>query len=683
MPALSILAVLASLAGVLLPAAAQPARTVALPPAEHFVQPQRMVDAVISPSGKRVAVILGEPGGGQFAAVFALDDPRSEPKAVASHAGTHVRRIAWVNDDRLVYEARPPGYEVHDGTPSTVAIDHDGGNERVLIVYTNEDTLLPGTSMERRRRVLAYPWHFSRTAGDGSDDVMVLLPRNDGRPGVRDVLSRVARLNTKTGEMKALDAADPPPSDTQWSDATLRETRMVSLQRDGRLRLHWRKPGTRTWKQVLDQPLNDADTFNVLALEGEHAAVVEARRAGADTTALFTLDLPSGRLDAEPLLALKGFDLEAGVVMDGTGSVLGVRTRAAQPLTVWFDERMQSIQQSVDAVLPGRANRISCGSRCARTSQFVVHSQSARHPGEYFHYDHERRTLRLLGKSRPWLDEATQGRRTFHRIDARDGLSLPVVVTHPAAHAPSGGPVAALPAVLLVHDGPWRRGADLGWAGEAQFLASRGYRVLEVDFRGSTGFGWRHFAAGMKQWGSGMMDDLADAVKWASREGLIDRERVCVVGSRFGGYASLMAPVRHAGLFRCAASFAAWTDVEAMYADASSHFFADARRFELPVLVGHPKDDAPMLAAASPIRRVAELKVPVLLAHGAKDRRTPPADVRRFVDAANAAGALVEQVTYDGDSDVWWGHRNHADFLRRLEVFLARHLNAQPASPTR
>jgi dipeptidyl aminopeptidase/acylaminoacyl peptidase len=284
------------------------------------------------------------------------------------------------------------------------------------------------------------------------------------------------------------------------------------------------------------------------------------------------------------------------------------------------------------------------------------------------HYDHARKSLAPILSRRPYLPEKTQGSRSFHRVAARDGLMLPVVVTHPAGNEAQ----TPLPAVVLVHGGPWVRGKTREWSHEAQFLASRGWRVLEVDFRGSQGLGWRHFHAGWKQWGLAMQDDLADAVAWAVEQKWVDAAKVCIAGSSYGGYAALMGVIRHPQMYRCAASHVGVTDLFLRYS-AEGDLPSQARRFSLPTLMGHPERDAAQFRATSPVLRAAEIKVPVLLAQAIHDRRVPPSHADAFEKAARAAGVQVQRINYD-EGHGWSDFNNHADYLRQLEVFIQRAL---------
>jgi dipeptidyl aminopeptidase/acylaminoacyl peptidase len=349
---------------------------------------------------------------------------------------------------------------------------------------------------------------------------------------------------------------------------------------------------------------------------------------------------------------------------------MGIHFSGDRRQTYWLDAALQRIQRGVDAALPaGRTNRLYCG-RCESTRFIVVRSSSDRQPGEYLLFDRSNSQLQSIGFARPWIDESLQGRRSFHRIAASDGLQIPVYVTHPAGAKPDQW----LPSVLLVHGGPWVRGADLGWEAEAQFLASRGYRVLEPEFRGSEGYGWRHFRAGWKQWGSAMQDDLADTVRWAVKQGLTDPTKVCIVGASYGGYAALMGPISHPGTYRCAASFAGVTDLNLMYSINWSDFSEDYKRYGMPLLVGDQVKDAVALERASPLKRAAEIKVPVLVAHGGEDRRVPIEHERKFVAAARDAGVDIEVHLYPNEGHGFFEPVNHTDYYGHLERFLAKAL---------
>lgn len=653
---------LAAVAAVAGGAAAVPAAAAPLPPAEHYLRPARFGDISVSPSGRRMALVLTENDGRRVAAVASLDQPANF-KVVGAFSNAHVTSVRWVNDERLVYGGAQPGYIVNPGGAGLFAVDHDGGRPRQLVAWV-ETTEQLGTRIQSR--ILPYGWFLLDTLDDGSDDLLLYRPISDARGD--PMTGRLARVNSVTGTMRSVGAGMPDFAST-WLLDPKGEPRVVRVVRDGREQLHWRAPGSDDWQLVDDRAGNSEDSLEPLALEGPDQLLVETRN-GRDTSAVFVYHLRKRQLEAEPVAALGGFDTDAQLVMNRhAGTVLGLHTTAAQPVSVWFDERLAAVQSRVDAALPpDRSNRLLCG-RCQSSDHFVVLSRSDRNEGELYTFEPRAGQLRLLGPLRPWLPDTTQGRRSFHRVPARDGLTLPLVVTHP----PGRDEARPLPAVVLVHGGPWVRGSHRLWAGEAQFLASRGWRVLEVEFRGSAGFGWRHFRAGWQQWGLAMQDDLADAVAWAAKAGWVDPAQVCIFGSSYGGYAALMGPIRHPGQYRCAASVAGATDIGLLFNATWGDFPEQFKRHGLPALVGEPGRDAERLRATSPLQRLAEIKVPLLLAQGVYDRRVPPEHADRFVAAARRAGVAVERVDYD-EGHSWVDTANHADFMRRLEAFIGRAL---------
>jgi dienelactone hydrolase len=624
---------------------------------QHAREPS-LSGVTVSPGGKRVAQIAANQNGRRVVGVFELPFT-GEVRVVGGFSDANVNRLFWITDGRLVYDAYEPGAQIR--MASTMAVDVDGRNSTELINWTRGGD---GSSIGSRQRVgtLPYGWTVVGSPQDGSPDVFL---EQDLAMETGDYFeSRLSRLDTVNGMLTPLSVGSPDRAVARALDAK-GVLRVVLTQFNGRARLHARN-AEGGWDLLEDHDQLSDDVLTPHFVENDGQLIVSTRR-GHDTLGLHSYDLAKRRLDPEPLLRLSRFDIGGPLVDVRAGRVIGAYFETDSPQRVWFSPRVAAVQKAIDAALPGRFNELRC-SHCESADWFVVFSSSDRHPGEYLLYHHSARTLRRLGAARPWIDAAQQGVRSFHRAVGRDGLSLPMVMTHP----PGRDKPEAMPAIVLVHGGPFTRGSDLGWSAEPQFLARRGWRVLEVEFRGSTGFGARHMQAGFRQWGQAMQDDLADAVQWAAREGWIDPKRVCIAGGSYGGYAALMGPVRHPQTYRCAASFAGVTDLQLMFTSARSDLTDQGRRFGLPRLLGDPVADAEMLRQHSPVARVADLKVPVLLAWGGLDKRVPLEHAERFEAAARRAGVDFVRVSYPTEGHGFFIEENHADYLVRLDAFFAR-----------
>jgi len=384
----------------------------------------------------------------------------------------------------------------------------------------------------------------------------------------------------------------------------------------------------------------------------------------------------------DTLVNAPGFDFSGWLIGDRDGQrLLGVRISTDAEQTVWFDAGYKAAQQRADDALPGRVNRIQCRRCGTDDAVMLVRSYSDQDPGQLLLWrqadDGGKGRWQRVGQVRPDIQPAQMARTDLERIRARDGRDLPVWLTRSAtARQP-------LPAVVLVHGGPWVRGRHWDWQALPQFLASRGYLVIEPEFRGSDGYGQAHLRAGFKQWGQAMQDDLADALLWARQRGLAS-DAACIIGGSYGGYATLMGLVRHPELYRCGSAWVAVTD-PFLYLDGAwwvqDDISASGRRYSLPQMVGDVDKDREMLRANSPLEQAARIQRPLQLVWGSEDLRVPITHGRRLREAMQKAGLQPDWLVYDGEAHGWRKPENQVDFARRLEAFLARHLGAAAARP--
>ncbi len=665
--------------GTVQPAAASPLDGPALLPVEMFYRHADIGAARLSPSGKHLAVSVNQAGRVALA-VFDLAGG-APPKIVAYYGSTDVRSFAWVNDERLVFnliELDAGGGDQRWG-PGLLSVGLDGARPR-LLVRTNRDFVVGDSSPSVREPLDANHALLMVPLGGGGE-VVVGKFKHDGAGELQAVLP--LKLNVLTGRTQSL-AVGMPDGVTRWWFDPQGEPRVGESRRAGQVSVFWRAPGTDSWA-VLDRFPALSRKFTPNQVDAAGKLYVTVAGAGpAHTSELRRFDFATGKPEAEALVRTPGFDFHGGLVHDldlsgrSTAVALGVRVLTDGETTVWFDARLTRLQKLVDDKLPGHTNRISCRACYSADAVVLVQSWSDQDPGQFWVYQAAGELWQRVGAVRKDIEPRAMATLDFYRFKARDGLEIPVWVTLPA------GPKAAVkpaprPAVVLVHGGPWVRGGEWAWHDDAQFLASRGYVVIEPEFRGSTGYGDRLFRAGFKQWGQAMQDDVADALQWAVGQGWVDPQRVCIAGASYGGYATLMGLVRHPELYRCGVAWVGVTEPQLMFEWSwVSDISDESRHYTLPQLIGDPVTDAAMLNANSPLAQAAQLRKPLLLAYGQLDRRVPIQHGERLRSAMQAAGQEPEWVVYPDEGHGWLRPENRFDFARRMARFLAQHLQAAP-----
>lgn len=634
----------ATLFAVTVPLAPAGAGAVEPPSATAFFKRAAVRAPKLSPSGRFLAIQAAGKGDRIGLAVLDLQTMQP-PKFIAGFNDADIATQHWISEDRLVFDVSdsPDGTTRVNGQ-GLWAVDRDGGNFRQLI-KTDKPFVTTATLIADRRLDVNWMLHSVPSALDGSE-VMVLR-----RPWMNESAGtgvQLARLDTRTGLTRTLSEGIPDHSG-HWLLDWRGDPRVIDTLSQGRSRLYRRDEAGRWTFWFDDDPEAREHPWPLWWGPDGLMLGVQGYRGYA---AVFRLDPASGRADGEPLVSTPGYDFTGSFITEpASGRLLGVRFETDAPGTVWLDKTMKAHQAAIDARLPGSVNLIEC-LRCMQASHLVVTSLSDRRPPLYFLYETAQKQLQSLAGTRPDLPAAAMGQRDYHRIAARDGLELPVLVTQPA-----GGLKGPAPTVVLVHGGPYVRGTHWAWSRDAQFLASRGYLVLEPEFRGSTGYGFGHFQAGWKQWGLAMQDDLADTLAWAVKRGWADPKRACIMGASYGGYAALMGAVRRPELYKAVVSIAGDADLIESLAFSRKEDGPDSPAYAYwRASMGDPKADEALLARASPARRAGEIQAPVLLIHGLEDTIVDPRQSKMMARALKAAGKTCELVELKGE-----GHRNWSD----------------------
>ena len=672
--------------------------------AAHFFGQEETLSAQLAPDGRRVAIRTVASHGGVMLSV--LDLATLSPVVLHSQEAADATDVFWASAERLLFsieERRVPQAKRESG-PGLFTINADGTGFRQLVerqelikfdrmeatgisgaVPTGAAPKGVGAAMAGQDgmgfkqiadapnvqnirdvdtdRVL--PWNtylLDARSGSASGHVIVWQPRGaDGK------LIEVMQLNLRTGRVKPLD--DPANSVVSAHiDAGGSVRAAIVVDSSGRRATLWRDTVTSAWRTLTDcAPESEAD-WAIKYIDGRSRIYVSARR-GKDTLALWRYDVASARWSDAPLAQSPQFDVDTEVIQSN-GEVVGYRFAIDAEVTQWVDPALQTLQQQIDKALPRTVNRITV--QTAGNGPWVLIEVFADiQPKFFLLFNRETRKFTRLGSNRPRLVPKDQAGMDLVRVKARDGLEVPTWLT-----MPQGSTKKNLPMVLLLQDGPFKRAQTWQWIEEVQFLAARGYIVLQPQVRGTKGMGLRHFQSGWRQWGKAMQSDVADAASWAIAQGLADPKRVAIVGAGFGGYASLMGLVRTPEVFRCAVSWAGITELGMLHATDWSSVSVELGKDRLPAVLGDRVGDAAELRANSPMAHIADIRQPLLLAQGAADPLVHLAGAEAFRTALQGRNSSVDWVVYKDEGHDLRLPANRIDFWNRTAQFLDKQLAA-------
>lgn len=626
-------------------------------PVEKFFGKPALTGAHMSPDGRNVALRMLSPAGRSMLNV--VDTETRTQKVVANFGNADVSVFYWQSDTQLVYTVINVDHGGSIGSPGMYAVDRDG----------KEFTPLSATIVRQR----------SFADSDYSDRSYLAAPTIHGFPYRKapyifviartDDKEELVRLSTRGRGMASVNA---PHQTYRWLSAPDGQVRIAVARRQGKDIVFYKDDGG--WRELASFNPQSAEAFQPL-LYVDGRLYVRAYN-GKNESSIYRYDLAKNAIESTPLITVPGFDADGYFIVDDS-KLLGFRVNTDSENTVWFDPAMKSMQDEIDALLPGAINTLSIGAH-SETPHVLIDAHSDTQNHDYLLYNRDSKKLLRLGASHPGIDSSQMAPMFMKRYPARDGLQIPVYVTKPAAA--SGNP---LPTVVLVSDPQWQRGGNWEWNAEVQFLASRGYTVLQPQPRGTPGFGRAHEAAGAKQWGLAIQDDIADAVKWAAAQGYTDPARVCIAGAGYGGYAAMMGLIRDPGVFKCGISWSGITDIDAMFRRDWNDMAEPKALAQLREIVGDPKLDAAQFKATSPLHNAARIKQPVLLAYGKEDSRVPFSDGRKFYEALSATNPNVEWREYTPSVEDWKTQGNRIDLWKRIEAFLAKNIGAAvtPTTP--
>lgn len=634
------------------------------PDVKSFFKGDTTQSVQLSPSGRWLAILDTQSTGRNGIRVIDLEG-KEQPRVIAMMQRLDLYGVRWVSDDWLVFKVfadNDRSGESYGG--GLMAVRRDGERLRPIIKRTL-DSLFPDAG----QRALEGNHSMLGLGKPGTNEIVVGEHHLtvDYR-GISHVTLRT--LDVATGDTRSYfrDTPAPPERIQSWLLDSRGEPRVAYASKDGKTRMYWADPKTREWRKLAEFAYVDRGFWPAYVDEKDQLFVT-ALNAQSHLWELRKFDFAKGAPEAEAVLSVPGFDVDPTPITDrGDNKVHGVSVMTDAPTPVWHSPAMFAIQAKVDAMLRGRVNILTCRP-CDSPKTVLIYSYSDTTPGDYLIYRPAEDKFERIASRREGHRADVMANVEFHRTTTRDGADLPVWITRTRS-----GPAGPRPAVVMVHGGPWARGASWGWEKESQFLATRGYVVITPEFRGSTGFGDQHFRAGWKQWGQRMQDDVNDALRFAVDKGLVDPKRVCIAGASYGGYATLMGLARDPELFKCGVAWVAVSDPRLMYSVHWSDVSTETKEYTMPVMVGDLQKDAAMLEANAPIALASKIKAPLLLAYGQQDRRVPLVHGEKMRAALIAAGTKPEWVVYGNEGHGWENSDTEIDFWTRVERFLEKNL---------
>jgi len=557
-----------------------------------------------------------------------------EVTRITSATERDIAGYIWANNERIAYVQDTAG----DENFRVYAVDIDGSDSKEL------------TPFEKVRASI-----IDELEND-PEHMLIDMNKRDAR--VFDVY----RININTGKMEMI--AQNPGNITGWM-----------TDHDGNLRIALTTDGVNTSVLYRDSEKDDfqalvttsfKETLNPLFFTFDNKNLYVASNIGRDKEAIYEYDVENKK-NIRLLYEHPEVDVNSLMKSDKRKKITGTYYYTEKLHYHFFDEDREQLQAELEKRLPGVEVRVYSMSK--DETKVLVRTFSDRSLGAYYYLNRGTNEFMKLVDISPWLNEDELSEMKPISYTSRDGLTI-----HGYLTLPKGVRAKNLPVVINPHGGPWSRDT-WGFIPEVQFLANRGYAVLQMNFRTSTGYGRKFWEAGFKQNGLAIQDDISDGVNWLIDQGIADPVHVGIYGGSYGGYCTLAGVAFTPDLYACGVDYvgiSSWfTILEGIppYWEPMREMF-----FEM---VGHPEKDKELLEKTSPLFHADKIKAPLFVAQGANDPRVNIKESNQIVEALKKRGVEVEYMVKDNEGHGFRNEENRFDFYRAMEKFLAKHLGGR------
>ena len=661
----------AAVAAMLMTTGVACAQAAPLIPVETLFKKPEYRSVTFSPDQKFMAALVAV--NSRFNLVV-VDLEKRNVNRVTNFDKADVLNYWWATNERLLFNTGDSQQFVRNaGNGGLYAVDRDGRNSRALVQPFGESG--------RGFRDTEFVARIYDKAGQSSNEE-VFATSNDRSADSFDIY----RLNINTGR-KSLVTFDSPGLVQQWSidGEGIPRAAVRTDPETGVSQLMYRSAEGQPYRELRRWNEEVKDVVIPIGFRRASKLLTVASNIGRDTMAFFDFDPESNTLGA--LIfgddkydvystnfnggygGINGSLIYGGVgENDRSGKVIGVQYMADRLKTVWFDEDVKKTQEMLDAALP-KGNYNTWNPARTRT---LVSSRSDIDPGQFFIFDQKSKTIEDTGlKSARLIDPKQMRPMQYVSWKAADGMQIDGYLTLPATYKP-GSPV---PFILHPHGGPWARDV-WGYNAEVQFLANRGFAVLQPNFRGSVGYGRKFLTASFKQFGDTMIDDQLAGVEWAIKEGYADKNRLAVYGASYGGYSTLMALVKRPDWFKWGVNYVGVSDMDTLHDNDRSIRFAKGADRSWAVSIGDPKTEKVAYERWSPARQVDKIMAPVFHAYGGEDLNVDIANGRVIRAAFDKAGKTQEWMFVANEAHGYRLDANVFEYYNRFDAFMKKYTPA-------
>lgn len=624
------------------------------PTIEDFLRTARFTSVKLSPKGTYVAATVPI----EDKTVLVVLKP-GQPKPVSHfnmRGKTHVTRFYWANDERLVFQLgeRNGPLERPVDLGEIWGMDADGGKTRVLAGWRDVDST-SGRAGDKAKAEPVFAQVIDPLAHD-DDKVLVSIWRSGS------LFTSVERMDIDSGARTPV--AQAPIERAEFLADREGVVRFAwGAKAEGEEKLFYRPSADQPW-QLINSEQESGITKLPLAFDRDNRTVYLLSQHKTGPNSVVALDLATLK---EREVARHDFvDPDGLEYAIGKDYPIGVRFMDPTPRVVYFDPQSEEAKLHRAVTASFDEDWVSADSVTTPGADTLLLAYGDRSPGDLYAFNLTAKRANHMMAMREWIDRSALATTQTIEFTARDGRRIQGFLTLPAATSKN------LPMIVNPHGGPFGVADGRGYEFERQLLATHGYAVLQVNFRGSGGYGREFQQLGMRQWGATMQDDLTDATRWAIAQGIADPQRICIYGASYGGYASLMGAAKEPTLYRCAVGYVGVYDIPWLVQQESLKSAALEKWVKR--WVGEPE----AVGSISPTRLAGNINVPVFLAAGGEDTVAPIEHTKRMEKALRAAGKSVETLYYPTEGHGFYRFEHQVEFYTKLLDFFARNIGGQP-----